>query len=552
MSYQNWCSTLAALALMFSVGRPVRAQDHIAAEALEPAPMTQGSVLSVYGARALPAKGFSLTVLGSYGRKPLTLERSDTQSQLGSLTGSVGTVSFMGAIGLGSRVDVGVALPLHRMGEASSFGAGVPSSINSMRVASSTIALGDMRVVPRVSLLARDRDAGFGLALLAQVYFPTGRDSVYAGESFRVEPRVALDWRSQGGVLLGFNVGYLIRARTTLLDARVDDALRAAVGTELPLFKGLSGMLEVGTQVNVMSSKLTRADVPTEGFLGVRYRFSGITAQLGGGPGLVRGLTAPSYRLAVALSYTAEPAAVQLPELEIEDSCTNDPQLCPAPVTDQDGDGVSDAQDACPNAAEDNDGHEDADGCPDLDDDADGVEDAADSCKNEAEDRDGHEDNDGCPDPDNDGDQVADADDRCPAVAGLASEHGCPAPAAVVVTEKSIELRDSVFFETNRSTIDQRSAPLLDQIASALQAHPEIQSVVIEGHTDDRGSKKKNIDLSQQRAAAVRAALVQRGVAADRLRAQGFGPERPVVDNETEENRAKNRRVELRIEKRAP
>lgn len=294
-------------------------------------------------------------MLGSYGRKPLTLERNDTQSELGSLTGSVGTVSFMGAIGLGSRVDVGVALPLHRMGEASSFGAGVPSSVNAMRVTSSTVALGDLRVVPRVSLLSRDREAGFGLALLAQVYFPTGQDNVYAGEAFRVEPRVALDWRSQSGVLLAFNVGYLIRPRATLLDARVDDALRAAVGTELPLFKGLSGMLEVGTQVNVMSSNFTRADVPTEGFLGVRYRFSGITAQLGGGPGLVRGLTAPSYRLALALSYTAEPAAVQLPELEIEieDSCDTNPQLCPAPVTDQDGDGVLDAQDACPNAAED-------------------------------------------------------------------------------------------------------------------------------------------------------------------------------------------------------
>ena len=555
MRYQNWCSAFAALTFIFCVGRSARAQDHIAAEALEPAPMTHGSVLSVYGARALPAKGFSLTVLGSYGRKPLTLERSDTQSQLGSLTGSVGTVSFMGAIGLGSRVDLGVALPLHRMGESSSFGAGVPSSIDNMRVTSSTLAIGDLRVVPRVSLLARGRDRGFGLALLAQVYFPTGRDSVYAGESFRVEPRVALDWRSQSGVLLAFNVGYLIRARTTLLDARIDDALRAAVGTELPIFKGLTGMLEIGTQVNVMSSRFTRADVPTEGFLGVRYRFSGITAQLGGGPGLVRGLTAPSYRLAIALSYTAEPAAVQLPELEIEDSCATDPQLCPPPVADQDSDGVSDAQDTCPNAAEDNDGHEDADGCPDPDNDADGVEDAADSCKSEAEDRDGYEDDDGCPEPDNDGDRVADAEDRCPTVSGPASEQGCPepaAPAAVVVTEKSIELRESVFFETNRSAIDQRSAPLLDQIASALQTHPEIQAVVIEGHTDDRGSTKKNIELSQQRAAAVRAALVERGVDADRLRAQGFGPERPVVDNQTEENRAKNRRVELRIEKRAP
>jgi len=516
--------------------------------------MTQGSILSVYGARDLRPKGYSLTVLGSYGNKPLTLESSDTQRELGSLTGSVGTLAFMGAIGLGSRVDLGVALPLHRIGQASALAANVPSSVSSMRVASSELALGDLRVVPRVSLLARERAAGLGLALLAQVYFPTGRDSVYAGEGFRVEPRVALDWRSRSGVLLAFNVGYLIRPRVTLLDARVDDMLRAAVGTEVPLWKGLSGMVEVGTQLNVMTTRFTRTDVPTEGFLGVRYRFAGITAQLGGGPGLVRGLTAPSYRLALALSFTPEPKAVEIPELDLPDDCTTDPNLCPTPVADQDGDAVADAQDACPSAAEDADGHADADGCPDLDDDADGVEDAADGCKTEAEDRDGYEDTDGCPDRDNDADEVADADDRCPAAAGPASEGGCPPaePAAVVVTDKAIELHESVFFETSRSTIDARSAPLLDQIASALEAHPEIQSVVVEGHSDDRGSKKRNIELSQQRAAAVRAALIERGVAADRLRAEGFGPQRPVAANDTEENRSKNRRVELRIEKRAP
>lgn len=550
----NWRSSLVLVAFVTGLARPALAQDHIAAEALEPAPMVQGSVLSVYGARALPAKGYSLSVLGSYGDKPLTLERSDTQAQLGSLAGSIGTLAFMGAFGLGSRLDLGVALPLHRIGESSVLGAGVPSSVSSMRVTSSALAMGDLRLVPRVSLLARSGESGIGLALLAQVYFPTGKDSVYAGEGFRVEPRLALDWRSRGGVLLAFNVGYLVRPRATLLDARIDDMLRAAVGTEVPLAKGLSGMLEVGTQVNVMSSRFSRADVPTEGFLGVRYRFSGVTAQLGGGPGLVRGLTTPSFRLALGLSFTAEPEVVKLPEVEPADDCETNPQMCPQPAADSDGDGLSDVNDSCPMAAEDSDGHQDADGCPDLDDDGDGVEDTADGCKTAAEDRDGFEDSDGCPDLDNDGDQVADADDACPAVAGPASERGCPVatPAAVVVTEKAIELHESVFFETARSTIDERSAPLLDQIASALQAHPEIQSVVVEGHTDDRGSKKRNIELSKQRAAAVRAALVQRGIAADRLKSEGFGPERPVVANDTDDNRAKNRRVELRIERRAP
>lgn len=551
---RHWWSIWRSALLALSFTTPALAQEHIAAESLEPAPMAQGSVLSVYGARGLRAKAYSLTVLGSYGSKPLTLERSDTQSQLGSLAGSIGTLSFMGAIGLGSRVDLGVAVPLHHVGEASTFASGVPSTISSMRVGSSQLALGDLRVVPRVSLLARERDSGIGLALLAQVYFPTGNNSVYAGEAFRVEPRLAVDYRSRSGVLLAFNVGYLIRARATLLDARVDDMLRAAVGTEVPLWQGFSGMLEVGTQVNVMTSRFTRADVPTEAFLGVRYRFSGLTAQLGGGPGLVRGLTAPSYRLALALSFTAEAAARYEPEPDLVDDCSTNPALCPQPVVDQDGDGIPDAEDACPNVAEDNDGHQDADGCPDLDDDGDGVEDAADGCRNEAEDRDGFEDKDGCPDLDNDGDQVADVDDRCPMVPGPVSEQGCPpaAPAAVVVTEQAIELHESVFFETNRSNIDARSAPLLDEIAAALQAHPEIESVVVEGHTDDRGSKKRNTSLSQERAAAVRAALVQRGVAEDRLRAQGFGPERPLVDNQTEDNRAKNRRVELRIERRAP
>ena len=71
--------------------------------------------------------------------------------------------------------------------------------------------------------------------------------------------------------------------------------------------------------------------------------------------------------------------------------------------------------------------------------------------------------------------------------------------------------------------------------------------MVVEGHTDSQGSASSNQDLSQRRAEAVRDYLVSRGIAGDRLTAQGFGPSRPIADNGTAEGRANNRRVEIVI-----
>jgi OOP family OmpA-OmpF porin len=101
----------------------------------------------------------------------------------------------------------------------------------------------------------------------------------------------------------------------------------------------------------------------------------------------------------------------------------------PPPPKDSDEDGLTDDVDQCPTEAEDKDGFQDEDGCPDNDNDADGVPDASDSCKNEAEDKDGFQDEDGCPDNDNDADGVPDSDDKCPMKAedkdGFQDEDGC-------------------------------------------------------------------------------------------------------------------------------
>jgi outer membrane protein OmpA-like peptidoglycan-associated protein len=99
-------------------------------------------------------------------------------------------------------------------------------------------------------------------------------------------------------------------------------------------------------------------------------------------------------------------------------------------------------------------------------------------------------------------------------------------------------------FETNSWQIRPADAATLDEVAAALKQTPGMK-VSIEGHTDNVGTPESNRALSQRRAQSVLDALVQRGVDRARLSAAGFGQERPVADNRTEEGRAKNRRVEL-------
>lgn len=101
-----------------------------------------------------------------------------------------------------------------------------------------------------------------------------------------------------------------------------------------------------------------------------------------------------------------------------------------------------------------------------------------------------------------------------------------------------------VNFDTNKSTIKPESTKTLDDAAEVLKTASTL-SVDVNGHTDNVGTPEANMKLSQDRANAVKAALVQRGVAADRMTAKGFGQTQPIADNRTEEGRAKNRRVEL-------
>ncbi len=234
----------------------------------------------------------------------------------------------------------------------------------------------------------------------------------------------------------------------------------------------------------------------------------------------------------------------QCPDQPEDKDGYQDEDGCPDP--DNDGDGIPDAQDKCPNEPEDKDGFQDEDGCPDLDNDNDGLADKIDQCPNEPEDKDGFQDEDGCPDPDNDGDGIPDVSDKCPNEAGPPPD-GCPVKYKLVtVTEKKIELKQTVFFDTNKATIKPVSFPLLDDVAHAMTDNPKI-TVEVQGHTDSQGEDDFNLKLSQRRAESVRNYLIKRGISSDRMTPVGYGETTPIADNRTADGRSQNRRVEFVI-----
>ncbi len=188
---------------------------------------------------------------------------------------------------------------------------------------------------------------------------------------------------------------------------------------------------------------------------------------------------------------------------------------CEAPIEkDSDGDGVLDSKDKCPGTPA---GRKvNADGC----------------------------------ELDSDGDGIVDGDDKCPTVYAKTAD-GCPlpvvetpAPAALAPAAPVKMVLEGVNFDYDKATLRPEDIAIIDRDAATLDKWGNV-NIEVAGHTDDRGSDEYNLNLSQQRAEAVRNYLISKGVAADRLTAKGYGESQPVAGNDTDEGRLKNRRVEL-------
>jgi len=122
-----------------------------------------------------------------------------------------------------------------------------------------------------------------------------------------------------------------------------------------------------------------------------------------------------------------------------------------------------------------------------------------------------------------------------------------PAPKRVEVTADKIVINDKIQFDVDKTTIKPESNGLLDEIASVIKDNPQIKKISIEGHTDSDGSDSYNMKLSDGRAKAVMAYLVEHGIDQGRLAAKGFGESKPIASNDTPEGKEKNRRVEFLI-----
>ncbi len=200
---------------------------------------------------------------------------------------------------------------------------------------------------------------------------------------------------------------------------------------------------------------------------------------------------------------------------------------------DTDGDGIQDSEDKCPTVK----GLKEFQGCPDTD--GDGIPDAEDRCPNAK----GSKELKGCPDRDKDG--VADIDDKCPDVAGIKENKGCPEVKKEVkkVFDQALQ---GIQFETGKDVIIKTSFPILDKVVKVMSDNKEF-NLEINGHTDNVGKDNWNLTLSQKRADAVKAYLIKKGVESERMTSTGYGSAKPVEDNKTAEGRAKNRRVEFKV-----
>jgi outer membrane protein OmpA-like peptidoglycan-associated protein len=122
-----------------------------------------------------------------------------------------------------------------------------------------------------------------------------------------------------------------------------------------------------------------------------------------------------------------------------------------------------------------------------------------------------------------------------------------PKQPKVVLTTKEVIIKEQIQFALDSAVILPESFGILTEIADTIIRHPELTSIEVQGHTDNSGTPEHNKLLSDQRAEAVRAWLVQHGVGGDRLIARGYGQDKPLVPNVTAQNRSRNRRVQLII-----
>lgn len=445
------------------------------------------------------------------------------------------------AVNIVNRLRLAVSVPVALVDTGTSGIVG-----NEVYQTATGVALGDIRAGADLGLVGKYRDP-FQLALGAQVLFPTGKQSAYAGDGkFRIVPHVSV----------AGELGIFAYAVEGAFDGRLgsptfggqplDNGIRvdAAAGVRLA-----AGALLLGPEMEAETSANSQAfkghATQLEFLLGAHYEIDpSWRVGLGAGRGFTTAIGSPEFRGLASLTYFSPVGTPPPPMPELPPAPPAAPAPPPPPPPpDRDHDGVPDSADACP----DDPGPKALRGCPDTD--GDGILDKDDACPKEAGPASDDPTKNGCPlPPDADHDGIPDSSDACPDKYGdpdpNPAKNGCP---KVEVVKGEIRILERIEFDNKKATLRPETEPLLQAIRHAMADHPEIKRVRLEGYTDSRGKAKFNLKLSQDRVDAVRQWLIDHNIGAFRMVAAGFGKSNPIADNATEQGRQRNRRVQIII-----
>lgn len=581
---------LAALAVLAAFSLPItastaRAEEGMALDRFDPAPA--GDRLFATPSPTVPGNGvLHLHLLGTYAYNPLVLTHAKGQPDVGAVVSDQLIVHAAATYALASRVSFSLDLPFaaYQAGDD-------PTSETTSFASPTSSAMGDLRIGARFALLGKPNDL-FQVSLAGSLWLPTGDELAYTSDGgVRGMPQLILGGTSDR-VLWSFAAGAELRGERTFDDASIGSLIRGNLGFAVRM--GEERKVSLGPELAsyVSTADTRKKNTNLELLLAARYRLNDVVEVGGGfGPGLSGGYGTPDVRGMLMLAYSPDLG----PKDRDKDRVTDDKDQCPdepvqgeadpkrpgcsrpAAPPDRDKDGIADAVDGCPDVLGVPHETPARNGCP-SDRDNDGIADEKDACPDASGPASAEIVKNGCPLPtDNDGDGIPNTDDACPEIKGAAEAKGCPGdsdsdgvrddldacpdekgvvdpdaakngcPTSVRVSGTNLTILEPVQFETGRAKIKAESDELIRQVAGVLKDHPEIVKLEVQGHTDNKGPRNANLTLSQQRADAVKAALIANGIAEDRLTAKGYGPDEPIMANLTEDGRSKNRRVEFKI-----
>jgi outer membrane protein OmpA-like peptidoglycan-associated protein len=503
----------------------------------------------------------AIGIVADYAYKPLVLYDASGDEKQALIKHQL-FAHLGGSLVLWDRLRLGASLPVALVVDGSS------GSVNGVTFAPSNGAhVGDLRVSADVRLVGAYRDPA-SLAIGASVWLPTGSRDAYTGDgTVRFQPHA----------LLAGEIGPFAYAAKAAFNLRTQSGDYAGQQFGNELAWGLAAGLRLADEKLLIGPELygstfvkgdafTKQGTPTEIILGGHYTAGDVRFGLGAGPGLTRGFGSPEVRILGSFEWTPgiEKAPPPPPAdrdgdgiLDKDDACpdepgveSDDPKKNGCPVRDRDGDTILDDVDACPDEKGVKSDDPEKNGCPIHDRDQDGILDDVDACPDEKGEASDDPKKNGCPPPkDTDGDGIVDPEDACPTDPGPRSEdpkkNGCP---AARIEKGQIRILEQVQFKTGSDVILPASDGILQAVLTIFKEHAEITKVGVEGHTDNKGTAGYNKTLSKKRAASVANWLKAHGIEPKRLESAGFGFERPLDSNDTEEGRQANRRVEFHIQ----